>query len=736
MSERMKTLLEYEKRLIQDRQQLIELMEQCQGGDSQLEDYKLLCFQKEIAFMNHQLELMKDRAKEQSPAIAEFGQAEQTAQQKHSSFGQELQSVTAMVQDVTERSPATTELSKTLGGKANHYVKKDLEKTIGRSFMGIFASVLIFISLILFATLLLPYFNDTAKMITTYVVSLAFLGIGLWKLRKEKQNKFFLALTGCGFGALYISLLLSNMYFKVLGDIPLYILICIWGMAVCFFSKERSRIFQIIGELGITISILFGSLLCTNTEDTAKYMALLIFYCISTAVFYVVHYEKEFNKNLIHHIFNTINLIILFVAAYEIFDAGAEYFILLVLSAVSVACAFSHKLDTESISFGFITLIYIYTAYVALAGMIGENETLGILLYIMTIPLMVWSEYKKMERKEGKYIVQIFLMIIAMVGLDYHQCLYDYGSVFLVVLPLLAAGFFRNNFVLKYGSLAMLCIYITSDSVKLYLPVKFLLELIAFGAAFFLLWWQKKQYSQIFKYCLHLCTAWFLLYMLRDVTYELVAKNTNENAYEISELLSYILFALYNMAMMKSVFGKNLRTGETENPFLYNSINLIVMGAGLVHIYNGHEGIWHIMLILTTIGAFMINAKNLLDKRNNILAGIYVGIKFTILMVVILYSFDSVNYVISISCLIMAIVAIVLGFVGQYKSLRVFGLVLSMISIFKLIMVDISYENTLGNAISFFVSGILCFVISLIYNYIDGRFKKNEQSIIEDVKRA
>ena len=731
MSERLKTLLEYEKRLIQDRQQLLELTEQCQEEDSQLVDYKLQCFQKEIAFMNHQLELMKAQANGQRIMVAIPKQTENPKPDEQ----RMQQSTTAMAQNATERNNMTMEQEKRISGeKANNYVENDLEKTFGRSFMGIFASVLIFISLILFATLLLPYFNDTAKMITTYVVSFAFLSIGLLKLRKNKQNKFFQALTGCGFGALYISLLLSNLYFKVLGDIPLYIFICIWGVAVCFFSKERSKIFQIIGEVGIAISILFGSLLCAYTVDTAKYTALLIFYCISTAVFYVVHYEKEFNKNLIHHIFNAINLFFLFVTAFDIFDGGAEYILLLVLSAVSVGCAFFHRLDEESISFGIITSIYSIMAYSALKGVIGENEAFGIILYITTIPMMALSEYKRMEHKEGKYILQVFLMITAMIGLNYHQGVYDYGSVFLVVLPLLIAGFLRNNFVLKYGSLVMLCIYTVGTSVKLYEPVQFLLEFIAFGVAFFLLWWKKEQYSKIFKYCLYLCTAWFLLYMMSDVVYELVTKIAKESAYDISKACSYIIFAFFNIAMMKSVFGKNMCTGQAENPFLYNSINLIVMGVGLLYLSDGYEGIWHILLILTTLCAFMINAKNFLDKRNNIFAGIYVGIKFTILMVVILNSFDAVNYVISIACLLMAIAAIVLGFIGQYKSLRVFGLVLSMISIFKLIMIDISYQNTLGNAISFFVSGILCFIISLIYNYIDGRFKKNEQSTIEDAE--
>ena len=133
------------------------------------------------------------------------------------------------------------------------------------------------------------------------------------------------------------------------------------------------------------------------------------------------------------------------------------------------------------------------------------------------------------------------------------------------------------------------------------------------------------------------------------------------------------------------------------------------------------------MLILAVLVVFMVNAKNLLDRREHYGYAIYVGIKFTILVIVILKSFESASFVFSIACFALAIASIVIGFAGQYRALRVYGLVLSMISTFKLIMVDISYDNTLGNAVSFFVSGILCFVISLIYNYIDGRMKNKPE---------
>ncbi len=100
---------------------------------------------------------------------------------------------------------------------------------------------------------------------------------------------------------------------------------------------------------------------------------------------------------------------------------------------------------------------------------------------------------------------------------------------------------------------------------------------------------------------------------------------------------------------------------------------------------------------------------------------IYSAVKFTILMFVILRSMEAGAAIISIGCFIIAIACIVTGFMMKLEKLRVYGLVLSMICIVKLVMFDIVYSNTLGHAVSFFVSGILCFSISAIYYYVGKR---------------
>ena len=50
-----------------------------------------------------------------------------------------------------------------------------------------------------------------------------------------------------------------------------------------------------------------------------------------------------------------------------------------------------------------------------------------------------------------------------------------------------------------------------------------------------------------------------------------------------------------------------------------------------------------------------------------------------------------------------------------------------MICVVKLVMIDISYQNTAGHALSFFISGVLCFTISALYSIADKRLKKDTQ---------
>lgn len=743
MSERLQKILEYEKQLMESREKLIELIaEGSDGQDDQQEllDYKLVCFQKEIGFLNRQVELLKKGAIRQNENVAQE-RKESAPSENIRGAGQEVEvpidSGEQNVEKPVSVSGRTQADEKTFSKAGNTGVssqtvkegpksilpgKKDLEKTIGKSLMGIFASVLIFISLILFATLLLPYFNDTAKMITTYIVSFVFLGVGVVKLKKDPDNKLFTALTGCGMGSLYISLLLSNMYFKVLGDIPLYVLIAIWGIGVSIFAKKNNKIFQVIGELGILISMIFGCYFCKAEYDGGKFWVLVVYYVISSGVFYFLHYEKEFNRNLLHHICNVITMIALTTTMFDLMHStryvttlGKCFFLGVILA--SFFATFTHKQEKEGVSFGIFSSIYLILAYIVLDGMCGSEKMFCILLYFTAIPLLGLYEWKKTEHVEGKVIGQILVLFMGILGFFNWSEVLGYGAVPMLVLPLLAAGYLLKNPLYKYGSLVTMFIYLI-----LFEPIgavgHFLMCLLAVVSAYAVMYLKKEQYSEALKNILYVYSLLAILTCLQDVVFMLCRD------YEWEEVVPFLVLVVYNTIMSKCSLAKNLQTGEPEKPTIYNIVNLLLMVWGLWAIGDGYDGLAHFLLIVFTLIAFLVNSRNLLEKRNNLFAGIYVGVKFTVFIIVVLNSFEAVNYVISIACLFLAIAGIILGFAGEYKALRIFGLILSMISIFKLIMIDISYENTLGHALSFFVSGILCFVISLIYNYIDKKLQQ------------
>ena len=93
--------------------------------------------------------------------------------------------------------------------------KGDLEANIGKNVMGILASLLIFIGIASFVVFVFQDMSEILKCALMWVFSFGLLGLGLWRVEKSK-NGFSLSLSGCGIGAVFISLLLSYFYFNLL----------------------------------------------------------------------------------------------------------------------------------------------------------------------------------------------------------------------------------------------------------------------------------------------------------------------------------------------------------------------------------------------------------------------------------------------------------------------------------------------------------------------------------------
>ena len=601
---------------------------------------------------------------------------------------------------------------------------KDLEQMVGKSLMGVFASILIFIGLIITATLIIPKFNDTAKMCLTYLISFAFLGAGLYLTRKDENNKFYLALTGCGVGALFISLILSNVYFDVFSDLVLYVFIAIWAIGVCALSKIKNQVFEIVGLCGITIAIMFGGITCVINNDDTKFIALILFYIIASTTFYATHFSKSFVNNLANNAFNAIIFAYLFSTCESI---TGEYMILskviiaiMILDHIVIALYCTIDAAKYSIGIYISAMVLIYLMFIS--SMIDNDILFGCIAWNICAVVIGVIEKKAREYNIGPNIANGFLAVLTMyiwfVGTDELGHL----AALLIIIPLVVLGYYRKNNVYKYISMIMLFIYTFNFDIEYWERLVF--GVITLGITYGLMYVKKDQYTMIFKYVCYIVGMIFLFTIPNFMIEELI--RCIDELDGLNGMVTLVLTSAFNLFILKGPFGDNLENGETENKVLYKLVNTILMLMGLSCISSQYNIFIHFVLICVTLVLFMVNVKNFLDKQDNLLGGIYVGFKFTLFMVVVLSSFESPSYFISIGCFIASIISIIIGFKKRYKALRVYGLVLSMVSIVKLIMIDIFYDNNIGHAISFIASGLLCFSISMIYNYIDKKIGKGE----------
>lgn len=771
---------EFELKLLDTRKELNTLIRTYQTSGEKEDryiEYKCQALQAEINRMSQELKMVQTQQLERIAATqaVQAGQPIQTVQPQQSvqavqpmqtvQLQQSVQAVppmqtaqprqTAQPQPVAQSSSGQTERlaqavspEKRNAGQANagaagmaQKQNKNVETTIGKTIMGVLASVLIFISLIFFATLFYPMLNDTIKMIVMYLVSGVFIAGGLISMKKTSHSKISLSIMGCGTGALYISLFVSSVYFQAFNEIVLYLLLLAWVVFVCVLSRMHSILFQIIGQIGILISTYFGFITCLTQQDGKKLILVAAFSIIASLGFYLSHKERLYPKNWLNHVFQLLWLVPLQVQTLfyqDLAPVRVVHGLLIAFYLFQLILAFSwHRLSEEhddNMVFAILNTLYIILLHVSVTMMLMNVQSpadwwswkvlIGCIVLITTVILLVATE-KKFRGKVwcgGRIWLVMVAVMIGMVCSLFMEYVKDYASLIICAIPLLIYGFKTRSYLYKIAG--MVCGGVFLVEYWMNQPAHLLLGI---GLILFMGWLlvkEKEQYHIAYK-----AVMYPLIYSFLWVRgYKFFANVTNDNT-ALALFLTFAITSILHILAQKTRFAKNWHTGEPETGMKLELavIHGILMLFSLGYIIQMQERpVYHILVILMTVLLFTINIANIYryNKENHIGLGAYVGFKLTLLAVVVLISYSVQNYVISIVCFLLAIASIIIGFALRQKSFRIYGLVLSLISTVKLILIDMHYENTLGRALSFFACGALCFIISFIYHMIDRKIGK------------
>lgn len=683
--------------------------------DSKILLSKITSMKNELEAINFQLNYLKTSLTKEANDESEVEFVQKFENTSYADLNSKLQPEYVFENDSSKLNTSNNEQ-----GKQSN---KNLENTIGKSFMGILASILIFISFILLAMLVYQKITDAVKIFAMYGISLLFVLVGLIKLKKHPKNKLYLSILGCGVGALYISLILSNIYFKVINDIMLYLLIFAWAAFTAYLSRLRSNIFTTIGQIGISIAIIFGTTLCTNENDINKFFTLNIFFVMSAFLF---SFSRIYSRNIATNVFNLISLCFM-LDTYFVFASNFKnefllnviLFILIgfIIYKFFMAYVYS-KLSDENIDFALINLAYL-GMLVLIISKISSYAVLQISSIVIIIVLLALNEIKFREFSDsvGRKVYQIFLIFWLTACWLNLELLCQYLGVSILAISFIIYGFYKNDKLFKVAGLIEIIILLAYNTYEV---SYFILGLITFAVLTYFIIKSKEQYSLKIKNITYIL---LLIFGLSYIRYWIEVK-------QMMLLTSFIYCAVMNIIASKSKFKTDFATGVEEEftTKLTGIINIFLMlfALHMIKSLKDYSAIIQSVIIFVSIALFTLNTSNLIRKYEGLSPGIYIGIKFTVLLLAILNTWETVNFVISIMCILFAMVMIALGFLYKQKSFRIYGLVLVMICTFKLVMIDVTYENSIGQVISFFVSGLLCLGINAMYNILDKKFLNSD----------
>jgi uncharacterized membrane protein len=126
------------------------------------------------------------------------------------------------------------------------------------------------------------------------------------------------------------------------------------------------------------------------------------------------------------------------------------------------------------------------------------------------------------------------------------------------------------------------------------------------------------------------------------------------------------------------------------------------------------------------VGLIVIRIMDNISKDSLAVEQFWSGLKTTLLILAAVHAnTDLLNYayMFSIICMITSLGSIVLGFAVKAKVLRLYGLGTTLLCVLKMVTIDASGLNTIMRVVAFIAGGIICFVISAVYNKIN----KNEE---------
>ncbi|MDR1799458.1 MAG: DUF2339 domain-containing protein [Bifidobacteriaceae bacterium] len=663
------------------------------------------------------------------------------------------------------------------------------ENLFGRNILGIVASVLVFLGLIFLGVLVVPHLSQAAKITLMFLLSALLTGAGCL-LDRRYANYFTHALLGTGLGAFFISIQVSHLYFHALGDMAAFSLLTVWtAMALLAARQAHSLLIGILAHCGMLASVVIGYL---TGLDGSRLVLLLVYQLVSTGIIVVgnilcckVMYRFGLYATLALMGFSSIVMWDRFNTLQPGFGAG--------LPDGLVATTFLAQFagGTFLAYLLFVSIIRLKDSDTQIGAQIANLGLWGILVvldcYWVVVKLVLISQNQQQYLPQPRYypavLVGVAVTLAVLLGLAVAMmavrrkvsfpaalesvtvfCLIM-GAVFLLLEHVIAATEFDQAsphltwlivlavFALSTGRWADNQVVAGTGRVLLLLDALFML-LPGLG------------YSELTHHWTVFASLAYLAGLLVLVTWAwrdlpTALTEPNRDMFRFGRFLAFeasladILClaplnygaALFALITVLALWG--LHCAKQDHPLVVYRLCEFVAALSLAVVLGLRlgTGTSAVLLIVAGFACLALLAERVrLCAAANALAlrggtpdafppqveyGTALAVNSLILgLAAALFDWFGPAYPFSLVCLGAALLIIAAGFWSRTQPLRLYGLVVTIACVLKLVTYDLADRDTAMRVIAFIGGGLICFGISALYNFAVKQFQRPAASAV------
>lgn len=573
--------------------------------------------------------------------------------------------------------------------------KKDMEFGVGAVVLSIVGALFIIAALVIFG---LNFMDNLQQGIFFYVLAGVVIAFSELKLRKHLE-RFSQAVTGIGVCVLYTATILNYLYLHTMNSVAALIATVVVSVFALLLSRKReSASLRMIGILGCYISLMPLNRFETQTEFIVPCVILLIVNVIYLLLPVGKSDRAVRNVHVSANVFASVYL--LGMAWASEIAAGWMFAFLAAMLLIHYAVYYDTELKGSLIGF-YITGHILFHAMFAFTIWDETFYIIALLVLALIHGAGIYLRSEKNIRWTGLHCFAVCLMIVCE-SMTRKEFLLGMAVVY-VLYQVLTRIWNKElrvaNFIAASCTAALFLLEMKSDTNMQYVLLA-VLVLSVVGI--------KK--DRAFHEILLMSVLWL---------FGLFGFDMLEIALPLSITFLLLCVALFTRVEMYRTSNVNVLVSFA---WVYNSISLL---ASVSEMTDPNRISMTVVLLVESILLMFLFSEASGTKSENIVKGRTHALTIFFTYMVLAYNI-ALPIAVSILLMIIAIASVGVGFWFKVKSVRIYGLCMSLFVCGKLLLVDFADAQSADRVISFFVVGVIALAISYLYMRIERSLSEKE----------